>query len=101
MLTGIETWFPLVCSNTCPLNVPATKPPPGKLAGMTLTVGSDGAAPLAEEMVNQAPPSEVLVAAVQSSVPSPAFRIGSTCGGGGLPLVSIENVIWPGRASKN
>src|SRR5579859_713201 len=100
MVTGIVTRLPVVCRMTCPVNVPAVMPPPGSLAGATLTCGADGAVPLAGEMVSQAPPSAVLVVAVQASVPVPALRISSACGGGPLPFVTMEKVSCPGRVSK-
>src|SRR5271155_1019547 len=72
---GMETESPVVFSRTWPVKVPAVRPSPGNLARVMLTVRLDGAVPLAAERVSQAPPSAVLVAAVQASVPAPAFRI--------------------------
>src|SRR5450756_269145 len=94
MLTGTVARLPFSWSRIWPLKVPATRPPPGRLAGFTLTVGVEGAVPLDAEMLSQAPPSDVAVVAVQSSVPVPALRMGRTWGGGGLPLVSMVKDSW-------
>ena len=77
IVTGIVTRSPAVPRITCPVKVPAINPSPGKLAGFTLTVGAEGAVPLALEVERQAPPSAVLSDAVQASEPAPAFLISS------------------------
>jgi hypothetical protein len=81
------------------MNVPAVRPPPGRLAGTNPTVTKEGAAPLVEEIVNQLPPSEVLVVAVQFNVPDPPLRIWMVWLVGVVLDVSIEKLTWPGKLS--
>jgi hypothetical protein len=59
----------------------------------------EGAVPEVAETDNQLPPFDVLVVRLQVNVPTPAFRIWSTCEGG-LPPGSIEKLTWPGVLSK-
>src|SRR5450755_2467567 len=79
--TGTVT-VPLAAANeTCPTNVPASAPPPGSAEGVTEIVTVVGAVPFRGEALSQFPPSDVLVLAVQVSVPLPALRICRVCAG--------------------
>ena len=66
-----------------------------------LTVGVEGAVPLAAERWSQPPPSEVVAVAVQSIVPAPAFLIGTDCAAGFAPPVGSKKLTPPGMSSKN
>src|ERR1035437_5351094 len=83
-----------------PLKLPAPRPLPGRLADTMPTEREDGAGPLAEEMVNQAPPSDVVAEAVQSSVPAPAFLIGTDCAAGLAPPGTWKKLTPLGVSSK-
>ena len=98
-LTGIVTLPLAAWIIIWPMNVPASKPPPGKLPGTNPTVRNDGALPLVEEMVSQPPPSEVLLVAVQLNVPDPPLRICMVWLVGVVLAVSREKLTWPGRLS--
>ena len=100
-MTGMVTLMPVVCSTTCPMNVPASSPPPGRLATATPTDSTEGAVPLEADSVSQLPPSAVLPAAVQLSEPVPPFRISRSWLVIVVPWVFMEYVNCPGRLSKN
>src|SRR5579863_6194410 len=65
--TGIVAESPMVRNDTWPQYVPATSPPPGKLAGVIPTFTVAPATPLAAESVSHLPPSAVLAEPVQFS----------------------------------
>src|ERR1700681_1611869 len=80
-------------------------PPLGKLRTLTETVSALGGAPAATDprrglTVNQAPPSAVVGATVNFSVPVPPFATRSVCGVAFLPGWT-EKLSPPGRLSKN
>src|SRR5947209_5723826 len=99
-LTGIVTWSPTVESEICPLKVPATVPPDGKFAELTDTRRVEGAVPLRADKVSHAPPSAVVVDAVQVKVPIPAFLIWMFCAPGAAAPVASEKLNCPGTLSK-
>ncbi len=68
-------------------------PAPGKDAVFTPMVTVDGAVPLVDDAVSQAPPSDVIVARVQFSAPDPAARICTVWDGGLLLLGAKEKLI--------
>jgi hypothetical protein len=68
---------------------------------VTEIVTVEGAVPLVGVAASQAPPSAVLVAAVQFKVPAPPFPT-LIVSDGGLALVGLnEKLVWPGKLSKN
>jgi hypothetical protein len=86
--------LPLADLNTSsPVKVPETSPAPGSDAVFTPMVTVDGAFPLAEDIVSQAPPSDVIEARLHVSVPDPAPRICTVWDGGLLLLGAKEKLI--------
>ena len=99
--TGTVTLLPVVVNVSSPTKVPGVSPPPGKLAGVTVTARMDGAVPDAELTASQLPPSTVVLDAVQGRDPVPLLRICNNWKGGAAPPVFREKLIWPGTLSKN
>src|ERR1039458_9990980 len=73
--TGTVAVSPVVTNTNWPQKVPATSPPPGKLAGAIDTLTAVGAVPLAGERLSHLPPSAVVWDPVHFNVPVPAFLI--------------------------
>src|SRR5947199_7120550 len=92
-LTGIVT-FPVGALKTnSPVKVPDVSPPPGRAAVFTPTVTLDGAFPAVDDVVNQLPPSDVILLSVQLSVTDPAARIFTLWEAGLLVLGAKEKFI--------
>src|SRR4051794_20667151 len=83
-----------------PMNVPGTRPDPGRFAFWIETDTWEGAVPLERDAFSQLPPSAVVLVRVQDRVPEPPLRISSVCAGGALPAVFSEKLIWPGKSLK-
>ena len=100
-VTGTVTLLPGVRKTSSPTKVPASSPPPGKLARFTEMVTFEGAVPPTLEAVNQLPPSEVVTSRVQPKFPDPALRIWiNLCGGLLLVATIAAKLICPGTLSK-
>jgi len=90
-----------VWTRSWPIKVPAVNPPPGRFATLIPTVIVEGAVPLVALGFSQFPPSEVLVARLQPSVPDPPLRTCISWLVIEVPAVFREKLIWPGRLSRN
>src|ERR1700733_15764241 len=84
--TGMVTRPVVVLSTSCPRNVPASLPAPGKLLAVTDTEYVPSFVPLVGVTLSHLPASPVLTETVQASVPDPRFPIGMVCAGGFPPL---------------
>jgi hypothetical protein len=75
-------------------------PWPGRFAFTSVMFMVEGAVPLVADALSQLPPSTVLVASVQFSVPVPPLRTWTGWAGGVNPLLAREKLTWPGKSSK-
>ena len=99
-VTGIVVVSPGAVNTNSPVKVPASAPPPGRLAAVTETVAVEGAVPLVGVTDNHAPPSAVVKATVQFSEPVvPPLLIRTICEVAAPPGLR-EKLNPPGRLSK-
>src|SRR3981081_607439 len=100
-VTGMVVVSPLVWKTSWPIYSPATAPPPGSWLTVIATETAEGAVPLTGVGMSQLPPSAVLAARVQFSVPEPPFGTCTICEAAVVPLVLTEKLNCPGRSAKN
>src|SRR5665213_3507683 len=99
-MTGMVTLPAADWNTSCPVNVPAIKPPFGNELTDMPTVSVAGAVPFGADIFNQLPVSDVLCARFQNRVPDPALRMRTFCVVGLPPPACMKKVICPGKLSK-